>query len=77
MLATNNNGNQTLAAWESPDAQVWLGGSAYYPGKYGEYIVPLALSILRGEDPPKVTTMEHEFLTIDDIAKVQEEMGVS
>lgn len=77
MLATNNNGNQTLAAWESPDAQVWLGGSAYYPGKYGEYIVPLALSILRGEDPPKVTTMEHEFLTIDDIALVKEEMGVS
>jgi len=77
ILATNNNGNQTLSAWESPDAKVWLGGTVYYPGKYGEYIVPLALKILAGENPPKVTTMEHEFLTIKDIDKVKEEMGVS
>ena len=76
ILATNNNGNQTLAAWETPDAKVWLGGSAYYPGRYGEYIVPLALSILKGENPPKVTTMEHEFLTIKQIDKIKEEMGV-
>lgn len=76
ILATNNNGNQTLAAWESEDAQVWLGGSAYYPGKYGEYIVPLALSILNGEDPDKVSTMDHEFLTIEDIDLVKMEMGV-
>ena len=75
ILATNNNGNQTLSAWESPDAKVWLGGSAYFPGKYGEYIVPLALDILAGKNPPKITTMDHEFLTIADIAAVKEEMG--
>lgn len=76
ILATNNNGNQTLAAWASPDAKVWLGGSAYFPGKYGEYIVPLCLDILAGKNPPKISTMDHKFLTIADIAQVKEEMGV-
>lgn len=76
ILATNNNGNQSLAAWESEDAQVWLGGSAFWPGKYGEYIVPLAIDILAGNMPDRVTTVEHEFLTADEIDKVKEEMGV-
>jgi len=76
MLATNNNGNQTLSAWESADAKVWLGGSAYLPGQYGEYIVPLAISILAGENPAKVTTMSHVFLTIADIDAVKAEMGI-
>lgn len=77
LLATNNNGNQTLAAWESPQAAMWLGGVAYLPGQYGEYLVPLAVAIMNGENPPKVTTMDHIFLTIDDIDAVKEEMGVN
>ena len=50
LLATNNNGNQTLAAWEQGD-NCWLGGSAYYPTKYGDYIIPLAIDILEGKNP--------------------------
>jgi ribose transport system substrate-binding protein len=76
MLATNNNGNQTLAAWDTPQAAMWLGGVVYNPGQYGEYLVPLAISIMAGENPPKVTTMDHAFLTIDDLAAVKAEMGV-
>jgi ribose transport system substrate-binding protein len=74
-LATNNNGNQTLAAWEQGD-NMWLGGSAYYPAKYGEYIIPMALDILAGKDVPRIMTMDHKFLTRDDIAAVKAEMGV-
>lgn len=74
-MATNNNGNQTLAAWEQGD-NMWLGGSAYYPGKYGDYIIPMALDILAGKDVPRVMTMEHEFLTRKDIAAVKAEMGM-
>lgn len=76
ILATNNNGNQTLAAWETPEAAMWLGGVVYNPGQYGEYLIPLAISILAGENPDKVTTMEHDFLTMDDIDAVKAEMGV-
>jgi ribose transport system substrate-binding protein len=75
LLATNNNGMQTLAAWELGD-NCWLGGSAYYPTKYGDYIVPLCLDILAGKNPAKIQTMEHEFLTRKDIATVKEENGV-
>jgi ABC-type sugar transport system substrate-binding protein len=76
LLATNNNGNQTLAAWETPEAAMWLGGVVYNPGQYGEYIVPLIVKIMAGENPPKETLMVHEFFTIDDIDAVKVEMGV-
>lgn len=75
LLATNNNGAQTLAAWEQGD-NCWLGGSAYYPTKYGDYIIPLALDILAGKNPDKIQTMEHEFLTREDIDKVKAEMNM-
>jgi ribose transport system substrate-binding protein len=76
MLATHYNGHQTLAAWETPEAAMWLGGVANNPGSYGEYIVPLAIAIMAGDNPAKVTTMDHEFLTIVDIDAVKAEMGV-
>ncbi|MBT7122163.1 MAG: substrate-binding domain-containing protein [Clostridia bacterium] len=76
MLATNNNGNQTLAAWETEDAIAWLGGVVYNPGSYGEYLIPLCISILAGENPDKMTTMDHDFLTMEDIDAVKAEMGV-
>ena len=71
-LATNNNGQQTLAAFELGE-NAWLGGSAYYPTQYGDYIVPLCLDILAGKNPDKIQTMEHKFLTRDEIDQIIEE----
>lgn len=75
LLATNNNGNQTLTAWELGD-NCWLGGSAFYPAKYGEYVIPLCLSILKGENPDKIQTMDHEFLTRENIEEVYIDAGI-
>jgi ribose transport system substrate-binding protein len=72
LLATNNNGMQTLAAWEQGD-NCWLGGTAYYPTKYGDYIVPLCIDIINGKNPDKIQTMQHEFLTRAEIDKVKAE----
>ncbi len=66
-----------LAAWETPEGAMWLGGVVYKPGQYGEYIVPLIESLLAGENPDKMTTMDHAFLTIDEVEAVKEEMGVN
>jgi ribose transport system substrate-binding protein len=74
-LATNNNGMQTLAAFELGE-NCWLGGSAYYPTKYGEYIIPMALDILAGKDVPRIMTMEHQFLTRNEIDIIKAENGV-
>jgi len=76
LLATNNNGNQTLAAWETPEAAMWLGGVVYNPGSYGEYLIPLTIAIMAGDNPDKITTMEHDFLTMAEIDAVKAEMGV-
>lgn len=72
LLATNNNGMQTLAAWELGD-NCWLGGTAYYPTKYGDYIIPLCIDIINGKNPDKIQTMQHEFLTRAEIDKVKAE----
>ena len=70
LLATNNNGNQAIAAMEMGD-NMWLGGTAYYPNKYGEYIIPLAISIVNGENPDKMQTMDHVFLTRKDLDEIK------
>ena len=70
LLATNNNGNQAIAAMEMGD-NMWLGGTAYYPNRYGEYIIPLAISIVNGENPDKMQTMEHVFLTRKDLDEIK------
>jgi len=71
-IATNNNGMQTLAAFEMGDNS-WLGGTAYYPTQYGDYIIPFALDILAGNNPDKIMTMSHEFLTRDNLQAIIDE----
>jgi ribose transport system substrate-binding protein len=70
LLATNNNGNQAIAAMEQGD-NMWLGGTAYYPNRYGEYIIPLCLDILAGKNPDKMQTMEHVFLTRENLDEIR------
>jgi len=72
MIATNNNGNQTLAAFALGE-NCWLGGTAYYPTKYGDYIVPLAIDIINGKNPAKIQTMQHEFLTRNELEAIKAE----
>jgi ribose transport system substrate-binding protein len=72
MIATNNNGKQTLAAF-ALGQNCWLGGTAYYPTKYGDYIIPLCIDIINGKNPAKIQTMKHEFLTRADLDKIKAE----
>jgi ribose transport system substrate-binding protein len=72
LLATNNNGKQTMNAFALGDNS-WLGGTAYYPTKYGDYIIPLAIDIVNGKNPAKIQTMKHEFLTRADLDKIKAE----
>lgn len=74
-LATNNNGTQTLAAFDQGD-NMWLGGTEYFPNRYGEYIIPMALDILAGKDVPRIKTMEHEFLTRSGIPAIKAANGI-
>ena len=73
-LVTNNNAFQTLAAFEQGD-NCWVGGSAFYPNKYGDYVVPLCVEILAGNNPDKIQTIDHSFLGRDNIADIYGELG--
>jgi ribose transport system substrate-binding protein len=72
LLATNNNGKQTLAAW-ALGQNCWLGGTAYFPTQYGDYIIPLCIDIINGKNPAKIQTMKHEFLTRAQLDKIKAE----
>lgn len=71
LLATHSNGQQTLAAFEMGE-NCWLGGTAYYPKQYGDYIVPLCIDIVNGKNTAKIQTMKHKFLTRDNIDEIIE-----
>lgn len=45
----------------------FIGSTAYMPEKYGEHLIMLAQSILRGEPLPPAIYMEHTFITRDNI----------
>ncbi|MCL1855141.1 MAG: sugar ABC transporter substrate-binding protein [Clostridia bacterium] len=73
-IVTNNNAFQTLAAFEQGE-NCWVGGSAFYPNKYGDYVVPLCVDILAGNNPDKIQVIDHSFLGRDQIADIYGELG--
>jgi len=44
-----------------------IGSTAYWPGKYGEKLINVALRILRGEPVPPAVYNQHIFITRDNI----------
>jgi ribose transport system substrate-binding protein len=48
----------------------FLGCVAYYPEKYGDYLVSIALDVMAGKAVPQEIHMEHSFLDHDTIGTV-------
>jgi ribose transport system substrate-binding protein len=48
-----------------PDSRI-IGSTAYWPERYGEKLIPLAVKILQGEAPPTVH-IDHEFINATNI----------
>jgi ribose transport system substrate-binding protein len=47
----------------------FVGSVAYFPERYGEMVIALALDVLRGKQPPAATFTEHVLLTRSDVDK--------
>jgi ribose transport system substrate-binding protein len=45
-----------------PDTPL-IGATAFYPDRYGEHLIPLALKILRGEAAPPAVYIDHTFVS--------------
>jgi ribose transport system substrate-binding protein len=45
----------------------WVGDVAYFPERYGELVVPLAIALARGEAVPEQSLVQHEFITAANI----------
>lgn len=44
------------------EANFWIGSVAYFPERYGEYVIPLMEKLLNGEDIPASTSPGHTFV---------------
>jgi len=56
-----------------------IGTVAYFPERYGDEVIPLALSLLEGKDVPPATFVKHQFLTpknVDLIYPLDQHCGV-
>ncbi len=65
IIGSNNCSGPYIDTVRSGIGECWIGSVAYFPEKYGEYLVPLAIALAKGENPPKKTLMEHVFVTRD------------
>ena len=52
-----------------------IGSTAYWPERYGEMIIPLALKILRGEPVPPAVYMEHAFIAAAAVTPIAAQPG--
>jgi ribose transport system substrate-binding protein len=59
------------AAKEGPPAEThFIGCVAFFPEKYPEYLVSIALDVLEGKPVPQEVHIEHEFLDNENVAGV-------
>jgi ribose transport system substrate-binding protein len=49
-----------------PNSRI-IGSTAYWPERYGEKLIPLAVKILQGEAVPPAVHIDHQFITADNI----------
>jgi ribose transport system substrate-binding protein len=47
----------------------WIGGVAYFPERYGEYLVPLMQSMMEGKTIPDFNYVDHVFIDRSNIEK--------
>lgn len=62
IIVSHGCDNPCIENLRKPEANCWIGSTGYFPEKYGDYIIPLALDILAGKNPDKMQTMEHIFI---------------
>ncbi len=47
----------------------FVGSVAFFPDRYGEFLIPLALDILEGKPVPSIVRVPHEVITAENIDK--------
>jgi ribose transport system substrate-binding protein len=51
-----------------PDSRL-IGSTAYWPERYGEKLIPLAIKLVQGEAVPPAEHIDHEFIDADNIGR--------
>lgn len=47
----------------------WIGSVAYFPERYGEWIMPIVDKMVAGEEVPEMSYIEHELITWENVAQ--------
>jgi len=69
ILAAHNVGANFTQEVTNNGPACWVGDVAYYPEKYGDYLIPMAIAIINGtaSDPSQNITMNHVMVTRDQV----------
>ena len=44
------------------DNPAFIGSVAYFPDRYGDYLIPLAIRLAGGEEPPEEVLIDHLWI---------------
>jgi ribose transport system substrate-binding protein len=67
IMVSHGCSNPAMANFWSGEDNCWKGGVAYFPEKYGDYIIPAAIKLANGESVPDYIPMKHVLITKDNI----------
>lgn len=65
-VVTGNGGDEAKALVDEPD---WVASTAYYPERYGNFLLPIALATLAGKTLPPSVLMTHTMLTKSNVCQ--------
>lgn len=67
MVAENEYGylDYIKATPEAPENEVWVGGVAFFFNRYGDYVVPAIVDMVKGGTPEESIYVDHTVITRD------------
>lgn len=66
-IVCHNGSDQTLTELCNPESRL-VGAVGYFPEKYGDNVIPLAMRMLRGHHVPRLNFVKHEIISPQNVA---------
>ncbi len=66
-IAVGQSADEAAQAAMREEGSHFAGSTAYFPERYGDYVVPALIRLMNGEDLPSEIFMEHVFINLDNL----------
>lgn len=66
-IAVGQSADEAAQAAMREEGSHFAGSTAYFPERYGDYIVPALIRLMNGEELPSEIFMEHVFISLENL----------